>query len=185
MCIPALLACVSSTLWVYQSLQAGWFPGLPSHVAAHHHWAFTITSMPARDADVMARRWAGMGDCFEGRAGHNPGCIVRPALGSWSCSACVRDAPGTPGTFHIAAHQSTPGPWCRGGVGLVETVNEFAHAGRVAQAASHHLHHPELYADMTLCFWMLLQVGCHGGKSLIWGGWQIFQRAVFAQLNMF
>lgn len=62
-----------------------------------------------------------MGECFEGRAGHNPGCIVRPALGSWSCSACVRDAPGTPGTFHIAAHQSnpvTPGPWCRDGVGL-------------------------------------------------------------------
>ena len=87
-----------------------------------------------------------------------------------------------------SAHQSnpgTPGPWCRGVVGLVEPINEFAHAGRVAQAASHHLHHPELYADMTLCFWMLLQVGCHGGKSLIWVGWQIFQRAVFAPLNMF
>ena len=68
----------------------------------------------------MAPRYVGRGgECFEGRAGHNPGCIVRPALGSWSCSACVRDAPGTPGTFHIAAHQSTPGPWCRGGVGLL------------------------------------------------------------------
>jgi len=55
------------------------------HLAAHHHWAFTITSMPARDADVMARHWAGMvGYCLRSHS--------TAALCMRSCHAAIDSA---------------------------------------------------------------------------------------------
>ena len=83
----------------------------------------------------------GEGDCFEGRAGrpvpamalsdvpHKPrpraftppghGLAIFPRSLSLACLAVLRPRVPLPRYFVAAAHQSTPGPWCRGGVGLL------------------------------------------------------------------
>ena len=80
----------------------------------------------------------GRGECFEGRAGrpvpamtlsdvpHKPrprafappghGLAIFPRSLSLVCLAVLRPRVPLPRYFVAAAHQSTPGPWCRGGV---------------------------------------------------------------------
>ena len=85
--------------------------------------------------------WPGRWECFEGRAGrpvpamtlsdvpHKPrprafappghGLAISPRSLSLACLAVLRPRVPLPRYFVAAALQSTPGPWCRGGVGLL------------------------------------------------------------------
>ena len=97
--------------------------------------------------------WLGRCECFEGRAGrpvpamtlsdvpHKPrprafappghGLAIFPRSLSLACLAVLRPRVPLPRYFVAAAHQSTPVPWCRGGVGHVALLEiSRAHIGK-------------------------------------------------------
>lgn len=107
--------------------------GSGPRVRACRHIPLRVPAAPLAGALLIV-------ECFEGRAGrpvpavtlsdvpHKPrpracappghGLAVFPRSLALACSAVLRPRVPLSRYFVAAAHQSTPGPWCRGGVGL-------------------------------------------------------------------
>ena len=124
------------------------WPDCPSPLGIHHHGCGLLAGFIRKmllSSSVHIRDGPGAGpgrwECFEGRAGrpvpamtlsdvpHKPrsrafappghGLAIFPRSLSLACLAVLRPRVPLPRYFVAAAHQSTPGPWCRGGVGLL------------------------------------------------------------------
>ena len=59
------------------------------------------------------------------------GLAIFPRSLSLACLAVLRPRVPLPRYFVAAAHQSTPGPWCRGGVGLLGYLGELQNRAAV------------------------------------------------------